>query len=390
MNAEHADLNPRFAVPAERDLPAGRHELYRQALMRHMHTQPPPSTTARHGGRRSWLPPSRVLAAAAAAVIAAGAAGYAITTAQTPARPPVANRSTTGQAHPSQAAQQAVLAAKVLRAAAVHISRAGVIDKPSPVQWIYYKTISYGYPNIVGPSGITTDEEWTTFDGSQTAYYGNGQLITHTSPIPLPSPTLNPWTAWNNYPSPMTAYNALAALPAAPQALLKVVASQVSRQNASNLAASPIAPGLPTTEAQREFNYLTTLLWGAASVGGPPAAEAAAYQAMATLPGITVQQGIRDTAGGQAIGVSDDGGYGQLLIDPVSYQVIGIRWISNGIRPEAKISASARKRLALENKLHAFENRLRELEKQPYPPAGTLLMEIVHMRTAEVSAPGDR
>jgi hypothetical protein len=393
MNAEHADLNPRFAAPAERDLPAGRHELYRQVLMQHMHTQlhtqPPPSTTARHGGR-NWLPPSRVLAAAAAAVIAAGAAGYAITTAQTPARPPVTNRSTTGQAHPSQAGQQAILAAKVLRAAAAHISGAGMIDKPSPAQWIYYKTVSYGYPNIVGPSGITTDEEWTTFNGNQTAYYGNGQLITHTSPIPLPSPTLNPWTAWNSYPSPMTAYNALAALPAAPQALLKVIASQVSRQNASNLAASPIAPALPTTQAQREFDYLTTLLWGAAPVGGPPAAEAAAYQAMATLPGITVQQGIRDTAGGQAIGVSDDGGYGQLLIDPVSYQVIGIRWISNGIRPGGQLSASARKRLASENKLRARERRLRALDKEPYPPAGTLLMEIVHTQTAEVSAPGDR
>jgi hypothetical protein len=387
MNAEHADLNPRFAAPAERDLPAGRHELYRQVLMQHMHTQlhtqPPPSTTARHGGR-NWLPPSRVLAAAAAAVIAAGAAGYAITTAQTPARPPVTNRSTTGQAHPSQAGQQAILAAKVLRAAAAHISGAGMIDKPSPAQWIYYKTVSYGYPNIVGPSGITTDEEWTTFNGNQTAYYGNGQLITHTSPIPLPSPTLNPWTAWNNYPSPMTAYNALAALPAAPQALLKVIASQVSGQNAFSLAANPVAPGIPTTQAQREFDYLTQILWDAKlAVGGPPAAEAAAYQAMAILPGITVQQGIRDIAGGQAIGVSDDGGYGQLLIDPVSYQVIGIRWISNGVRPEGRIPASARKRAALKNKLHALEN-------EAYPPAGTLLMESVQTQTAEVSAPGDR
>jgi hypothetical protein len=49
-------------------------------------------------------------------------------------------------------------------------------------------------------------------------------------------------------------------------------------------------------------------------VGGPPAADSAAYQAMAALPGITVQQGITDTAGGQAIGVSaDGGGYNQLL-----------------------------------------------------------------------------
>jgi DNA-directed RNA polymerase specialized sigma24 family protein len=43
-------------------------------------------------------------------------------------------------------------------------------------------------------------------------------------------------------------------------------------------------------------------------VGGPPAAESAAYRALATLPGITVQPGIKDTADGQAIGISDDGG----------------------------------------------------------------------------------
>jgi hypothetical protein len=394
MNTEHADLNPRFAAPAERDLPTGRHELHRQILMNHMLTQPPPGKTTRHGGSRSWRPPVRVLpAAAAAAVAAAGAAGYAITAAQTPARPPVANRSTTGQAHPGQAAQQAVLAAKVLRAAAAHISRAGLTSKPGPAQWIYYKTVSYGYPNISEPSGITTDEEWITFDGSQTAYYGNGQLVTHTSPIPVPGPTVNPWTAWNTRPSPMTAYNALAALPAAPQALLKVIASLASTaqgplpatrgsralQNAKNLPVGPIPGPAPTTPAQREFEYLTTLLWGAAAVGGPPAAEAAAYQAMATLPGITVQRGIQDTAGGQAIGVSDNGGYGQLLIDPVSYQVIGIRWISNGVTPGRRIPPSARKRPALKN------NRV-----PAFPPAGTLLWEAVQTQTAEVSAPGDR
>jgi hypothetical protein len=390
MNAEHPDLNPRFAVPAERDLPPGRHELHRQILMNHMLTQPPRGKTTRHRGSRSWRPPARALAAAAA-VIAAGAAGYALTAAQTPARPSAANRPATGQAYPGHAAQQAVLAAKVLRAAAAHISRAGVTSKPGPAQWIYTKSVSYGYPGISGPSGITTDEEWITFDGSQTAYYGNGQLITHTSPIPVPGSTVNPWTAWNTRPSPMTAYDALAALPTAPQALLKVIASQASGQSAMNLAAGAFPGDLPTTQAQREFDYLTQILWEATlAVGGPPAAEAAAYQAMATLPGITIQQGIQDTAGGQAIGVSDNGGYGQLLIDPVSYQVIGIRWISNGVRPGFRIPPSARKRPALKNKLHALENRLHALENKAYPPAGTLLWEAVNTQTAEVPAPGDR
>jgi hypothetical protein len=106
----------------------------------------------------------------------------------------------------------------------------------------------------------------------------------------------------------------LASLPTNPQALLTVIANQAADQNAQNIAAgNPIAGVAPKTEAQREFDYLTLILWNAAiGAGGPPAAEAAAYQAMAALPGITVQQGIKDTAGGQAIGVSDDGGYDQL------------------------------------------------------------------------------
>lgn len=108
----------------------------------------------------------------------------------------------------------------------------------------------------------------------------------------------------------------LASLPAGPRALLNVIANQAAGQNPQNIAAgNPIAGVTPKTEAQREFDYLTLILWNAAIVGGPPAADAAAYQVMATLPGITVQQGITDAAGGQAIGVSDDGGYDQLLID---------------------------------------------------------------------------
>jgi hypothetical protein len=41
------------------------------------------------------------------------------------------------------------------------------------------------------------------------------------------------------------------------------------------------------------------ILWNATvGVGRPPAVGAAAYRALATLPGSTVQQGIADTAPG--------------------------------------------------------------------------------------------
>jgi hypothetical protein len=402
MNAEHADLKARFAAPAERDLPPGRHDLYRASLMNHMLTQPSASKTTRPGGGRSWRPPARVLAVVAAAVaVVAGAAGYAITAAKTPvARPPIANRPAASRVHPGQATPRAVLAAKVLRAAAAHVAREDVTSEPSPGQWIYSKTVDYGYPGVADPSGKGTSEEWITFGGSQTAYYQNGQIVTHASPIPPPPPTVKPWDAWNTDATPKTAYDVLASLPTEPQALLTVIARQVAGQNAQNIAAgNPIAGVAPKTEAQREFDYLTLILWNAAIVGGPPTAEAAAYQAMAALPGITVQQGITDTAGGQAIGVSDDG-YDQLLIDPVSYQVIGIRQLSTGIGPmslaqglaSGHIPPSVRKLLAGLTK--AERDRLIAAAKKQhfpaYPPKGTLIQEIVYARTAKVPAPGDR
>jgi len=315
-----------------------------------------------------------VLAAVAAAAIAAAAAGYAIVAGSAPAaHPPAANRPAVSHPRPGQAAQQAVLAAAVLRGAAAHVAREAVTGQPGAGQWIYDKTASYGYPGLVDPSGVTTGEEWITFDGSQTAYYENGEVVTHTSTAPPPGPGATPWAAWNTDATPKTAYDVLASLPASPQALLAVIARQAAGQDAQGIAAgNPIAGVAPKTEAQREFDYLTLILWNAADgPGGPPAAEAAAYRAMATLSGITVQQGIRDTAGGQAIGVSDDGGYDQLLIDPVSYQVIGIRQLSTGIGPMTVAQAKKRHWPA-------------------YPAKGTLIQEIVYARTAEVPAPGDR
>jgi hypothetical protein len=377
MNSEHAGLEARFAAPAERDLPPGRHDLHRETLMNHMLTQPSASKTTaskttQRDRSRSWRPPARVLAAAAAvAVLAAGAAGYAFTVAKTPASgPPAADHRAASRVESGQAARQTVLAAKVLRAVAAHVARERVTSEPSPGEWIYYKTVSYGYPGLAEPAGVTTDQEWVTFDGSQTAYYQNGQIVTHTSPITPPGPGAKPWQAWNTDATRKTAYDVLATLPTAPQSLLTVIASQAADQNAQNIAVgNPIAGVLPKTEAQREFDYLTLILWNAAPVGGPPAAEAAAYRALATLPGITVQQGITDTAGGQAIGVSDDGGYDQLLINPVSYQVIGIRQLSTGIGPRP----AATKR-----------------HEPAYPARGTLINEIVYTQTAEVRTPGDR
>jgi hypothetical protein len=372
MNAEHADSAARFAAPVERDLPPGRHQLHREILMNHMLSQPPTREATPRHGRRSWRGHGRLLAAVAAGTALAGAvAGYVITAGNAPAAPkvpvaasnPATAHASTGPATGSTA-HPATLAAKILAAAAAHVAKSGVAE-PSPGQWIYYKTVDYSSPSSGQPAGKTTDQEWITFDGSGSAYYQDGQVVTHTSTANLPAPNLGPWAAWNADSTPKTAYDVLAALPVNPQALLAAIGSHAAGLTASDFSGNPIAGEPPTTQAQREFDFLTEILWNATiGVGGPPAAEAAAYRGLATLPGITVQQGIKDTAGGQAIGISDDGGYDQLLIDPVSYQVIGIRQLSTGVTVAKNANT-------------------------PGPAKGTLLQEIVYAQNTEVPAPGD-
>src|ERR1700722_20869081 len=85
MNAEHADLEARFAAPSDRGLPPGRHELHREILMNHMLTESG-QAPARH--RR---PRRRMLAIGGTAGFGIAAAAVAVTLiATSAARPPAA------------------------------------------------------------------------------------------------------------------------------------------------------------------------------------------------------------------------------------------------------------------------------------------------------------
>jgi hypothetical protein len=73
MNAEHADLEARFAAPSDRGLPPGRQELHREILMHHMLTESG-QAPARH--RRSRR---RMLAIGGTAGLGIAAAAVAVT-----------------------------------------------------------------------------------------------------------------------------------------------------------------------------------------------------------------------------------------------------------------------------------------------------------------------
>jgi hypothetical protein len=224
VNSELDDLKASFGAPPDRDLPPGRQALHREYLMSHI-TSPQPCEAASgvSGGkpspsdsgpgtlvrssrftRRPARRHLRTFIATGAATVCAGITGYALTRGTAPhAQSAPANTRTAD-------VQQATLAARILSQAAAQVSRAGVTVQPSPGQWLYTKTVSYEYPAGNQPAS----ENWATFDGSRSAYFQNGQLVTHTSPDTAAGSGVSAWTAWKEQASPYTAYELLNSLPA--------------------------------------------------------------------------------------------------------------------------------------------------------------------------------
>jgi hypothetical protein len=251
--------------------------------------------------------------------------------------------------------------------------------QPRPGQWFYRDLVGYQFGQR---PAFTTDPEWSTFDGLDSAYYAGGQLIVHESPAPAPPARGTALDQFNNDATAQTAYRALASLPANPRALLAVVAAQVNKIGAANLeSGAPLNQYAPTSASQLDFDYLTLLMWNATD-GEPPTAEARVYAALADLPGVSVQPGITDAAGQPAIGVSDDGGIEQLLVNPRTFAVIGMRQFSTGVSPaRPAIRAAMRRKLG---------RKLQALAGLPWPPKGALVTSLAIARVTPVSGPGVR
>jgi hypothetical protein len=294
--------------------------------------------------RRAILPAGAAAAVAVAVVVASGAVSGPATRSTAPAI-------------------RLTLTAQLLNTAAATVATEPAV-RPGPHQWFYTKFVQYQYGQPKQSGG-----SWETFDGRQTAYFLNGQLIVHTSTAPVI--TGGGRTALDKYnanATSLTAYNALASLPASPRALLAVVVRQLAAVGAQNVAAGSPVSG-PAGRGGLEFDYLATLLWNAAGAVAPPSAEAAVFRAMATIPGISSQRGITDVAGQPAIGLSASGGESQLLLDPQTYQVIGARQFSEGQKFLRRVAGRKA------NKLHM-------------PPKGTLFISMAWAQVTMVSGPG--
>jgi hypothetical protein len=301
---------------------------------------------------------------------------------------------------PHPAVLPALLAAKLLRTAASVAARDRAAE-PRPGQWFYRDIVGYQYGQ---QPAFGTDAEWATFDGRYSAYYVGGQLIVHQRPAPPPARG-SALHQFANDVTPLTAYRALASLPSNPKALLAAVAAQVPVIGAENIASgSPLNQYAPTSASQLDFDYLTLLMWNATD-GEPPTAQARVYRALAEMPGVSVQQGITDAAGRPAIGVSDDGGIEQLLINPRTFAVIGMREISTGVSPvyvksKAQMIArllaglKGRQLAAKQAELRKYGNLMWQKAKAqdalPWPPKGAPVTSIAIAELKAVAGPGMR
>jgi len=294
----------------------------------------------------------------AAAVAATAAIAIAVTSGGAAPRHPAAapRHAITARPHPAAAS----LAARVLATAARAVA-AEPATEPGPHQWIYYRTVSAENGKITGH-----DDEWITFDGIGTAYYGEpGQLVTHQVPggsYPAIRPGTSPLAAFDDLAVPRTAYNALATLPASPAALLAAVDRELTATGQTNFGVT----GQATTTSQKEFAWLGSLLWNAYAAA-PPSGLAAVYQAIATIPGVTVNQDRTDADGRPAIGISRDGGATEILLSPRTYQPVGINVTG-----------------------HAAAAAVQGTKGTTPAGTGTETDSIAYLRIAEVTGPGQK
>jgi hypothetical protein len=354
------------------------------------------------GGRSLRGARDRRLAPALAALCALAAAAGAVAVASA-----VTGRDAVSRSDSSRIAAirpiPVTLTARVLRTAAAVAAR-GRAAEPRPGQWFFSETVDYEFS--LTPA-TTAYSEWETFDGRYTAYYAGGQLIVHQSPAPVPPARGTALDQFDSDATPLTAYRALASLPSSPRALLAVIAAQVARDGAGN-----VMPGSPLGQAvgshrQADFAYLVQLVWNAAA-GEPPAAQASVFEAMAMLPGVSVQEGITDAAGRPAIAVSDDGGFDQLLLSPRSYAVVGIRQLSTGVGPVkvrtkgqlfatllaglkgARLRAMKAEIRARGNLMWLKAKAQAQAEAVKWPPRGAVVESLAISRLDAVPGPGIR
>ncbi|MDL4820385.1 CU044_5270 family protein [Actinomadura opuntiae] len=173
---------------------------------------------------------------------------------------------------------------------------------PRPGQWVYTETRyrRSGVPargQVVKPGAplsTTLDRIWIRADGKRMAMYDHGKLATSAT----------------GGGTPPIDYATVSKLPA----------------DAGGMLAWARKEGTPGGRNEGAFQLLGSLLLNNGAL--PPAQTAAAYRAMAKIPGVTVDRSAKDGAGHKAVSVSfviEGWAKDEILLDPSTYAYQGHR-----------------------------------------------------------------
>ena len=325
MNPDHANLEARFAAPAERDLPPGRHDKHREILMNHVrtangHAGPAP---ARQRRRR------RLLAISGTAVIGAAAAVVVvvIATSAAPSRPPAASSGPPSRplAGPSATSSRPAAASRPL--AGGHAASSAGTTSPLIRLADYVTASAHKQPGdatlVIRTSTYTTGEN----SGSGTDLYTDSGAYYW---APAESGLAGQITAHHNLGDGMFAREVAAAVFAANKGSLAVARDRMAdspadsgsagtgsaksspagtwsaKGTAAAIAAKAKALGIKPAPGQSEVAALNAtlfnnLVWNNSidalvAGAGNPEVRAGVLRLLATVPGITV---TNTTAGGQ-------------------------------------------------------------------------------------------
>ncbi|MEU1386299.1 MULTISPECIES: CU044_5270 family protein [unclassified Nonomuraea] len=216
--------------------------------------------------RRFWAVPSLLAAATVAAAVVVAVNGP-----HAPAPAP-----------PFAVTTMPVRAKTMLRQAAQVAEGRRKHHEPRPDQWLYRKDLVKQPYEDRG----TVQEYWTRYDGTRQALRENGGSLDFQDITPDPD---------DDDLTPRQYAAKLAALPADPAKLLAHVRAD------RHWATLPKGEGGEHPDA-RAFRVLSVYL--DAGVPMPPEVEAAVFRALAEIPGVRVDLGVRDAAGRAGIGVA--------------------------------------------------------------------------------------
>ncbi|WP_327297689.1 MULTISPECIES: CU044_5270 family protein [unclassified Streptomyces] len=287
--AEREELARLLPAPAERDLPPGRHLHHKDTLMR-LIDQDGDRATARP--RPRLLRPAVLLPAAGLALGGVLLTTLAATGQGSAPAPSAAGRS-------SQATAPRGVAVLLDQIASVAAKKGE--QKVTDDQFVYVKTLqTEGEGKLGGPVKLTKPREREVWMSQKTGPVTHVGLIHQDGsyfPIEVGVPDGERavgYPAGLNRPT----YKWLASLPTDPDALLRRLTTEITRDQDRR-----DTPAKDRDQAQDTFDAIGALLEETVM---PPKTAAALYKAAAKIPGVMVDSDAVDAAGRHGIGVARD------------------------------------------------------------------------------------